>query len=94
MVGERGQDARSRAGETPALRTAADEVDDFEAVAFVQLSFRPAIARDDVAVEFDSDAIGFHAELLDEVCDRERGANVEGFWLAVDVDVHAELWRP
>jgi hypothetical protein len=47
-------------------RSAADEVDDFEAVSVVQWSLRPLVAGDDFAVQFDGYAVGLHAERFDE----------------------------
>ena len=44
------------------LAAAADEVDYFEAVAVFEMGFGPAVAGDDVAVEFDGYAIGLHGE--------------------------------
>jgi len=47
-------------------RSAADEVNDFEAVSIVQWSLRPLLARDDFAVQFDGYAVRLHAEARDE----------------------------
>ena len=52
--------ARSRIG------AAADEVDDLQPVAFVQRVVSPAVAGHDVAVQFDGDAVGLHAEDFDQ----------------------------
>ena len=48
------------------VRSAADEMDDFQAVSVVQWSLRPLVAGDDLAVEFDGYAVGLHAESGDE----------------------------
>jgi hypothetical protein len=45
---------------------AADEVDDLEAVAFGKKRGGPAVAGDNVAVEFDGNAVRLHAELFDQ----------------------------
>jgi hypothetical protein len=47
-------------------RSAADEVDDFQAVSVVQWSLRPLVAGDDFAVQFDCYPVGLHAEPGDE----------------------------
>ena len=47
-------------------RAAADEVDDFEFVAIGELGFGPAVAANEFAIQFDGDAIGFHAELCNK----------------------------
>jgi len=44
---------------------AADEVDDFQAVSIFEQRFRPAVAGDDVTVEFHRDAVGLHFQRLD-----------------------------
>ena len=67
-------------------RTAADEMDDLEAVRIGELGLGPAIAGDDAAVEFDGDAIGFHAEFFDESREGERAVEVARF--AIDVENH------
>jgi hypothetical protein len=45
---------------------AADEVDDLETVAFGEKRGGPAVAGDNVAVEFDGNAVRLHAELFDQ----------------------------
>ena len=45
---------------------AADEMDDLEAVAFGEQRGGPAVAGDNVAVEFDGNAVRLHAELFDQ----------------------------
>ncbi len=45
---------------------AADEMDDLEAVAFAEERGGPAVAGDNVAVEFDGNAVRLHAELFDQ----------------------------
>lgn len=37
-------------------------MDDLQAVAFVEMSFGPAVTRHDVAIELNGDAVGFHSE--------------------------------
>jgi len=76
------------------LRTSADEVDDLEAVAFVERRRGPAVARDDVAVELDGDAVGFHAEGFDEGGESEGIGRVgEISRLSVDMKRHSALRR-
>ena len=55
------RDDRSKAGAT------ADEVDDLEAVALLESGLRPAVAGDDITVELYGHAVGFHAELIEQV---------------------------
>ena len=69
-----------------AFAAAADEVDDFEAVAVRQIGVGPAVARDDVAIALNGDAVGFHAELLDE--GGERGDLSEFALRPVDDEFH------
>ena len=57
-------------------RTAADEVDYFQAVAFFQLGLGPAVAGDDFAVEFYGYAVGFHVQGFDQGCQREAGFGI------------------
>ena len=47
-------------------RSAAYEVDYFQAVSVVQRSLRPLVAGDDFPVQFDGYAVGLHAEGFDE----------------------------
>jgi len=70
---------------------AAYEVDDFEAVAVFELRFGPALSRDDVAVEFDRDAVGLHVEGFDQDCEREETAALrggEGAFFSIDLQFH------
>jgi hypothetical protein len=72
-------------------RAAADEVDDFQAVAVFEDSLRPAVARGDFAVEFDGDAVGFHGEGFDQSRQGELGGRRRGFKIAlfsIDVQFH------
>ena len=75
-----------------ACAAAADEVDDFEAVAVFEDGLRPTVAGGDFAVEFNGDAVGLHVEGCDEeregeLCGR-RGFR-EGAFFSVDVQFHA-----
>jgi hypothetical protein len=65
-------------------------MDYFQSVAVVQQRFGPAVAGDDVAVEFDGDAIGLHAERFDQGCEGELGARRirEGAGFAIDMKIH------
>ena len=49
------------------IRTATHEVNDLKLVAVCELGLRPAVARNQFAVKFDGNAIGFEAELRDEI---------------------------
>jgi len=46
--------------------SAADEMDDLEAVILGEKRGGPAVAGDNVAVEFDGNAVRLHAELFDQ----------------------------
>jgi hypothetical protein len=70
---------------------AADEVDDFEAVAVFEMSLQPAVAGDDVAVEFNRYAVGLHGEGFDQGCEGEVGCESaigEAAFFSVDVKIH------
>ncbi len=70
---------------------AADEVDDFEAVAVFEMSLRPAIAGDDVAIEFDGYAVGLHGQGFDQGCEREVAGRCfirEYLLFSIDVKNH------
>ena len=43
---------------------AADEMNDFQPVAFAELCLGPLLARHNVAIEFDGNAIVLHSQLL------------------------------
>src|ERR1039458_6109629 len=60
----------------PEWTAAADEVDDFEAVAIFQDGLRPAFAGGDFTVEFDGYAVGFHAQGFDEGGQRKSERDV------------------
>jgi hypothetical protein len=66
-------------------------VDYFEAIAFLEWSRGPAVARDYVAIEFYGYAVGLHVEGFDQ--DRESERNIArcggvGAFFAVDVQLH------
>jgi hypothetical protein len=64
-VGNNGAD-EFKTGEAESGAAAADEMDDLEAVAFGEKRGGPAVAGDNVAVEFDGNAVRLHAELFDQ----------------------------
>ncbi len=72
--------------QTIKILSAADKVDDLQAVALRQVGFGPVIAGYDAAVQFNSDAIGFHSEFIDQTAESERRSKVAGF--AVDLQFH------
>jgi hypothetical protein len=47
--------------------TSAHKMDDLEPISILNQRSRPIIPGNDVAVAFDRDPIGFHAELLDKL---------------------------
>jgi hypothetical protein len=68
---------------------AADEVNNFQAVAFVELSFGPTIPRHDFAIEFNGDAVGLHAKRFHERGKGEWGWSVaEVALVSVKVKFH------
>ena len=69
----------------------ADEVHDLQAVAIAEFGLSPLGARDDLAIEFDSDAIALHAKLLDQLGKRQGIGKALAF--AVDKDVHNYSFR-
>lgn len=91
MVSRRQSGKRSGEGRRPrhgkrGLGATADEVDDLETIAVVQLRSCPPVAGNDVAVQFNGDAIAFHAQVLDQRSDGERIGQVTRF--AIDFEVH------
>jgi len=58
---------------------------DLQSVAIVQGSFRPAVSRHNVAVEFDCDPVRAHAKLFDERTERLRRDDAA---LSVNSDIH------
>jgi hypothetical protein len=67
-------------------KTATDKVYDFQPVPFPKLRLRPLLARDDVAIEFDGDAILLHAQLLYQGGKRQRKGEIAGF--AINLQRH------
>ncbi len=63
-------------------------MDDFEAITVFQLGFGPAVAGDDVAIEFYGDAVGLHAEILDQGGEGSRRWKIEIPLIAVDEEFH------
>jgi hypothetical protein len=68
-------------------------MDDLQAVAFMKMSLGPAVARDDFAIEFDGDAVGFHSKDLHEGGEGERNGRLgECTFVAVDVKFHFDAF--
>jgi hypothetical protein len=73
--------------EEPESVSAACEMDDLEAVAFGEKRGGPAVAGDNVAVEFDGNAVRLHPELFDQGGQGEpAGGKLPLF--AIDEDTH------
>jgi len=68
------------------LRSPADEVDDFQTVAFSQAGFCPLVASHDASVQLDGYAVCFHSQLIDKPRERERWIEILRF--AVDFQFH------
>ena len=67
-------------------RSPADEVNDFQAIAFGQAGFCPKIASNDASVQLNGYAVCLHSQLIDEACERERRIEIPRF--AVDLQFH------
>jgi hypothetical protein len=65
----------------------ADEVDDFQSVVIRKLRLGPARSRNEVAVEFDGDAVGLEAKFGQERGYAEVGGKFAVF--AVDDELHS-----
>ena len=65
------------------LRSPADEVNDFQGIAFGQAGFCPEIASNDAPVQLDGYAVCFHSQLIDQSRERERRIEIPRF--AVDL---------
>lgn len=68
---------------------AADEVDDFEGVVWLDARIKPERAGEDIEVELDGDAVARHADVIEERCDGEVVGNFTAF--AVYRDRHWEV---
>jgi hypothetical protein len=62
-------------------------MDNFQFIAVGEWGSIPTIPRNEVAVEFDGDAVGLHAELLKEIGKRRNRAKFAVF--AVDGEFHS-----
>jgi hypothetical protein len=67
--------------------TPAYEVDDFKFISVIEIGLGPVIAGHNVAIQFDSDAVGLHAEGFNE---SGEGGNreIECSFFAIDVEFH------
>jgi hypothetical protein len=72
--------------------TAAYKVNDFEAVSVFQGRLGPAVAGDDVAVEFYGYAVGLHGQGFDQLCEGRRCIG-EVAVVSVDLKLHGKLDR-
>jgi hypothetical protein len=71
---------------------AAHEVDNLQAVAFMEFGRGPAIARHNIAVQLDGDTVGPHAESFHQASECEWGLRIgEVALVSVDVEFHLEL---
>jgi len=66
--------------------SAADEVDDFQAVTVAQERLLPFVARNDFQIQLDGDTVGLAAQLRNQSRESEAVRNVSGF--AVDLESH------
>jgi len=74
-------EAYDTSGQAPA----AHEVHHLQLVTFVKLRLAPLRAWNDIAIQFDGDAIAFQSQLLDEIRNRCRG---DFFILTVNLYFH------
>src|SRR5215469_4410229 len=83
-----GEAAPRQPAGTPALglQAAAHEVDDFHAVTIIENCFGPAVARYDVAIQFDRHAVGLDSKGFDQVGNSE--GRFEAALVTVDVEFH------
>jgi hypothetical protein len=70
------------------LFAAADEMNDFQAVAVVEFRCLPTIARDNVTIQFNRDAVGFHRKGLDEHGESQGFGGFEHAIFSVDLKLH------
>jgi len=66
-------------------RSAAHKVDDFETITIVQHSLLPLIARDNFAIQFYRDPVGFHAQQFYQCAQSCSGGR---FGFSIDGQVH------
>jgi len=64
---------------------------DLKSIALIEKGICPAIARNNVTVQLDSDLVRFHTEALDQRCKRKRNRAVGKLALfPIDVKFHCE----
>src|SRR5437879_819646 len=66
---------------------AADEVDNLQPIAIFERSLGPTVAGDDVTIEFDGDAVGFHGEGFYQ-SGESGNRRIEGPFFPVDLEFH------
>ena len=71
---------------------ATHEVDDLQLIAVVKSRLGPLIAGSDLTIEFHRHPVGFHAQLLDQCSQGERGGKIAGF--AIDVEFRQGVSLP
>jgi len=71
------------------LFSAAEEVDNLDAVAFVEIGLRPVGAADDLAIAFDGEAFADERELPDQIVERRSRLHFAAF--PVDFDAQGFL---
>jgi hypothetical protein len=74
------------------LRTTADKVDEFESVSLMEAGVCPAVSGNNVAIQFNGDAIGLHAERFDE-SGQGQNLGIESSFLSIDVEFHNDNLR-
>lgn len=62
-------------------------MDNFKVITGGDLSFRPAVSRQNVEVALDCDALGTNSQMSEESRDIQARRNF--FWLAINSDFHA-----
>src|SRR6266576_547074 len=67
--------------------SAADELNHLEFVSVVEDGLGPTVAGDDVTIEFDGDAVGFHGEGFYQ-SGESGNRRIEGYFFSVDLEFH------
>jgi len=63
-------------------------VDDLQAIAFIQVGIAPLIAGNDLAIQFDSNAVSLHPETFDKRRQVEWSGCIEIPRFAIDCEFH------
>ena len=70
------------------MRSPADKVDHLEFVSVVERGLSPKVSGNDVPIQLDGDAVGFHTQGFDKSGKGERRGRLERFLFTVDLQFH------